>query len=80
MPTITVKNISPDIYVRLKDAAKTHRRSINSEILFRLENSLRSVRIDADTFLARIDTLQKQTPLPPLTDEMLQEAKEQGRL
>jgi hypothetical protein len=79
MPTITVKNISPDIYARLKNAAKTYRRSINSEILFRLENSLRSVRIDADTFLARIDALQQQTPLPPLTDEMLQKAKEQGR-
>jgi len=79
VPTLTVKNISSDIYIRLKDAAKMHRRSVNNEILFRLETSLRSARIDADTFLARLDALQQQTPMPPLTDEILKQAKEQGR-
>lgn len=33
MPTTTFKNISEPLYERLKHAAETHRRSLNSEIL-----------------------------------------------
>lgn len=79
MPTITVKNIPPDLYDLLKSSAQTHRRSINSEIITCLENTLRSRRVDPDDFLARIDALHKRIPLPPLTDEILRRGKEFGR-
>jgi plasmid stability protein len=79
MPTVTVKNIPPDLYELLKSSAQIHRRSINSEIITCLENALRSKRVDPDAFLARIDALQKEISLPPLTDEILQNGKEYGR-
>ncbi|MCI5147781.1 MAG: Arc family DNA-binding protein, partial [Candidatus Electrothrix sp. AR3] len=40
MPTLTLKNISDDLYTRLKEAAQTHRRSLNSEILYCIEQTL----------------------------------------
>jgi plasmid stability protein len=79
MPTITVKNIPPELYELLKSSAQAHRRSINSEIITCLENTLRSRRVEPDAFLARIDALQQRIPLPPLTDEILQRGKEYGR-
>jgi plasmid stability protein len=79
MPTITVKNIPPDLYELLKSSAQAHRRSINSEVITCLETTLRSRRVDPDAFLARIDALQKRTDLPPLTDEILERGKEFGR-
>ena len=79
MPTITVKNIPPDLYDLLKNSAQTNRRSINSEILFYLEQSLRSKRVDPDTFLTEIKRLHQEYTGPPLTDEFLQKAKAEGR-
>lgn len=79
MPTMTVKNIPLDLYERLKQNALAHRRSLNKEVIFCLEQALRSRRMDTDTILARIETLQERAPLPPLTDEILRKAKEEGR-
>lgn len=79
MPTITVKNIPPDLYELLKGSAQANRRSINSEIITCLENTLRSRRVDPNEFLTRIDALQQRISLPPLTDEILQRGKEFGR-
>jgi len=78
MPTITVKNIPPDLYNLLKHSAQINRRSINSEILFCLEKSLRSKRVDPDTLLAEIKALHQAYSGPPLTDEFLQKAKAEG--
>ncbi|MFC1601504.1 Arc family DNA-binding protein [Candidatus Sumerlaeota bacterium] len=79
MPSITVKNIPEETYRELKSVAVAHRRSINSEILTCLENSLHSRRIDPDAFLARIDALSREHPLPRLTDKLLRAAKSEGR-
>ena len=78
MPTITVKNIPPDLYNMLKHSAQINRRSINSEILFCLEQSLRSKRVDPDTLLAEIKVLHQEYSGPPLTDEFLQNAKDRA--
>ena len=41
MRTITIKAIPDELYERLAQSAATNRRSIDSEILVRLEHSLR---------------------------------------
>ena len=79
MPTLTIKNIPVDLYERLKKRAQEHRRSVNSEVIFCLERALRGRRVDPETFLSRIEALQKQIALPPLTDDILRRAKEEGR-
>ena len=54
MPTtITLKNIPDDIYRRLKDAAASQHRSINSEVIACLERALVPATIGIDERLAR---------------------------
>ena len=79
MPTLTIKNIPTELYERLKKRASEHRRSVNSEVIFCLERTLRGSRVDPEAFLSRVEALQKQITLPPLTDDVLSDAKEEGR-
>ncbi len=54
---ITLKNIPDDVYIRLKAAAESHRRSINSEAIVCLEAVLLPVRIQPSERLARARAL-----------------------
>ena len=40
MASLTIKNIPDDLYEHLKQAAKAHHRSINSELIYCLESTL----------------------------------------
>jgi len=79
MPTIRLKNIPDALYERLKESAADHRRSLNSEVIVRLEQALLSVRIDPDAFLARADARRERLALPPLNDRRLKAIKIAGR-
>ncbi|MBI4871260.1 MAG: Arc family DNA-binding protein [Candidatus Riflebacteria bacterium] len=79
MPNLSLKNVSEDLYQRLQRKAVEHRRSLNSEILCTLEEALRTTRVDPDSFLARVEAIQRRIKGAPLTDELLREAKEEGR-
>ncbi len=79
MTTITVKNIPDDLYERLKQAAKTNHRSINSEIIACIERSVRPRPLDVETFLAEARQLREQTAGYVLTAEELDAAKNEGR-
>lgn len=79
MATLTLKKIPDRLYSRLKQSAEQHRRSMNSEALVCLEQSLISARPDADTILARARELRRQTAGHRLTDRELASAKGNGR-
>ena len=79
MPTMTIENVPGDLYEKLKKSAQEHGRSTNNEVIFRLKRALRGGRIDPEAFLAKVQTLDKQISVPPLTDEILRAAKEEGR-
>ena len=79
MPALTIKNIPDDLYTRLKEAAQTHRRSLNSEILYCVERTLGSHKIDISDHLAIARTLRAKTAAHPLTDDELNAAKNEGR-
>ncbi len=79
MATITVKNIPDDLYQRLKAAAEDNRRSINGEIISRIEQSLKSQRVAADELLVRVRRLQKSYGKRTLRVEDLDAAKREGR-
>lgn len=79
MPSITIKSIPNELYERIKQSATEHRRSINSEVIVRLERSLLSKRIEPGTFLARVDALREKIALPPLTENILRASKSAGR-
>ena len=80
MATITVKNIPDRLYEKLKSVAHYHRRSINNEIIFCIENTLVSKKINPSELIAQIENFQMNLDVPFLTEDKLKEYKEQGRL
>ena len=79
MPTLTLKNIPEDLYTRLKAAAEAHRRSLNSEILYCVEQTLLPKKINVVEHLATARRLRAKTAATPLNDDMLSAAKNAGR-
>lgn len=81
MRSITIKGIPDPLYRRIKRRAAEHRRSLNSEVIVRLEQSVMAEPIDPKALLADIDALHKKLKLklPPLTDDFLRAAKNWGR-
>jgi plasmid stability protein len=79
MASLTIKGVPDEVLERLRRSAEEHRRSLNSEVIHRLERSVGSVPIDPEAYLARVRRLQERTNLPPLTDELLDEARREGR-
>ena len=67
MPTLTIKNIPDDLYVRLKEAARAHRRSLNSEVLYCVERMLVPYKIDVSGHLATARNLREKTAAYTLT-------------
>jgi hypothetical protein len=79
MPTITVKSIPADLYERLKESARVHHRSINSEIIVCIERAVGHRKIDPDATLARARQLRERTTAYPVTDDEFTQAKAAGR-
>lgn len=79
MATITIKNIPDDLYADLKRVAATNRRSINSEIIVSIEQAVRSRRVEPDELLAKIRVLREGTAVYTLTDDILDQAINEGR-
>ena len=79
MATITVKNIPDELYARLKAAAAHNRRSINSEIISRIETTLRSEKVPAEAVLARVRQLQESYGGARLTPSQIEAARREGR-
>lgn len=80
MPTLTIKGMPDPLYQRLKQRASERRRSLNSEILVALEQSVAATPPDAQALLARADTLRTGLHVPKLTEARLHAAKTRGRL
>ena len=79
MPALTIKNIPDDLYDRLKEAARTHRRSLNSEILYCVERVLVPYKVDASEHLAMARKIREKSAGYTLTDQVLDSAKNAGR-
>lgn len=79
MPALTIKNIPDELYDRLKEAARVHRRSLNSEILYCVERTLVPYKTDVSTHLAIARRLREKTASYRLTDKLLDAAKNDGR-
>ena len=80
MATLTIKKLPARLHERHKQSAAQHRRSINSEVIERLENALVSTRIDPEEFLASVRQHRKRLSRVWVTDQDLKQAKNWGRL
>ncbi len=78
--SITVKNIPEKIYEKLKLRAEAHRRSVNSEIILILEETLFLHRLKPEEVLARARALRARTRGAAITDAFINQAKREGRL
>ena len=79
MASLTLKGMPDGLLKRLRGVAEINRRSLNREVLERLERSLESRRVDPETLLARADALRQRLALKPLDDASILRAKRAGR-
>ena len=80
MPTtLTLKNIPDAVYERLKAAAQANRRSLNSEAIVRLEETLLPGRIDPSEHLARARALRAALPQGKFKAHDIDALKRAGR-
>ena len=78
MKNITVKNIPEGIYERLKEAAETNHRSLNSEIIARLEAQVLPRRTASEQ-LAAIRATRSRLTQTTFDHEVIDRAKREGR-
>lgn len=79
MPNLSLKNVPAQVYDRLKSSARLHWRSINSEAIACLEDALQIRAVDVGELLDRVDRLTARNRLSPLTDELLERARNEAR-
>ena len=60
MPSITVKNIPDEIYDKVREQAQAHHRSINSEIIACLEQTVQAKSISPNDILQEARRLRKK--------------------
>ncbi len=79
MANLALRGVPEGMYQTLKEAAKRNHRSLNGEILTRLEASLRSSATDAEVILARVAARTARLRMPRFDDRLLSDLKDTGR-
>ena len=79
MTNVTVKNIPPLIYERLKMQAENNRRSINSEIITILERALSIQPMDVEAVIEQSRKLRELTANYTLTADEIEKMINEGR-
>ena len=80
MPTLTLKNIPDGLHARLKASAERNRRSLNSEILFRLEKDIQDISQSVLDPVVHAETLRAfAARLPRVAHQHVTRYKRQGR-
>lgn len=79
MTTVTIKNVPDDLYKEVKQTAKRHHRSINSEIIACLESRYRTGPAQVDDILAKARAIRKLTAGCEMTPEQMENAIDAGR-
>jgi hypothetical protein len=77
MLTLTLKNIPKDLHLRLKASAETNRRSLNSEILTRLESDFAAPPVGPEIHAGRLHAF--TAGLPRVEHRKIDGYKRQGR-
>ena len=60
MATVTIRNISAEMYERLKQRARSHRRSVTQEAAFLIEQALDAPGVGDQAVWARVDSVREQ--------------------
>jgi hypothetical protein len=79
MPDFALRGMNPALHRALKSAAERNHRSLNGEILARLEASVGPTLLDVDALLARIESRRARTGILELDPAELRRLKSEGR-
>lgn len=79
MPDILLRGLADPLHGDLREAARRNRRSLNAEIVARLEASFHVQRLDVEGLLARVRERVARSSIPDLDDAALRALKEEGR-
>ena len=77
MLTLTLKNIPKDLHAMLKESAEKNRRSLNSEILLRLESDFTVPTVDPEAQTRELKAFAAR--LPRVEHARVSRYKRQGR-
>jgi plasmid stability protein len=77
MATLTLKNIPDELHALLKESAERNRRSLNSEILIRLESGFTAPLIDPARYARELKAFTDSMPMQDHT--LIDRAKRRGR-
>ena len=77
--TLTLKNIPDEVYVRLKAAAESHHRSLNSEAIVCLESVLLPGRSTAEEVIATVSAIRDALPKGKFIAKDIDAFKRAGR-
>jgi hypothetical protein len=77
MLTLTLKNIPQDLHAMLKKSAERNRRSLNSEILVRLESDFAAPAVDPEVYAKELKNFAAR--LPRVQHARVDRYKRQGR-
>jgi len=75
---MTVKGVPEQLVTELKKQAVVHRRSLNGEVLYRLERSLAHDGEDTRRFLHEAERLRNKIGIETTVDEIIA-ARDEGR-
>ena len=79
MADVALRGIPEHVHSALKRAAARNHRSLNGEILTRLEASLRPSTVDVPVLLARIRERAARMELQDVDEKLIHELKSAGR-
>jgi len=79
MADVALRGIPAEVHLALKQAAARNHRSLNGEILSRLETSVRPTSTDVDALLARIQDRSERIDPRCIDDVLVRSLKEEGR-
>ena len=78
MATITIKNMPEELYKAIKLMAKSHQRSLNNEIIYRIRQSLGYENLNPEKLRAEAREFRNRMK-SGLTPEQIEKAINEGR-
>ena len=79
MSNLTIKSLPDALHEALRQAAESNHRSLNSEVIHRLESSLALRPAEEGELMEQARVLRERARLPYLSDAHLRALRDEGR-
>jgi len=81
MATITLKNVPENVHGLLKKEARLHKRSLNQQVIYLIEQSLSTTgKRDVEAVIRDIRALRSRVHMKPVSTESIDKARREGRM